>query len=196
MALLFVLVLSFALRVLADCECGYSATVGSTDHIFTDILETDFLHLSNVSLDTDWVRQNYSVSAVKARGSYGENATVGNVLSNPLIDNSSWSGAGELAGDAGLQLFVRGGVPADGYIPVAEMDSRRNDLMYGSYRAAIKLANVSGTCGAFYWVCLVLPCPYSTFIFFPLSSLHSRATCLKNLALTCHSTSMIVKRLT
>ena len=132
----------------ADCECGY--TVNSA--LYTDLLETDFLHLPNITLDTDWQPQNYTVSPAAARGPYGKNATIGNVIANPLQNNNSWAGEGVLGGDPGLQLWARGGTPANGLIPMAEVASAREDMLYGSFRAAMKLTGTSGTCGAFFWV--------------------------------------------
>lgn len=138
----------------ADCECGYSLLVNNTDTFtFTELLESDFIHLANITLDTDWQREVYNVSAAASRGSYGETSQLRNIIENPLVNNYSFSGEAELGGDAGLQLWVRGGVPADGLVPVAEIDSQRMDMIWGSYRAAFKLTSVPGTCSAFFWVC-------------------------------------------
>lgn len=138
-------------RVRSDCECGY--TVDSL--LYTDLLESDFLHLPNITTDTDWEPQKYNISADIARGPFGKNATLQNVVSNPLKskDKNVWTGESLLGGDAGLQLIVRGGVPSDGLIPMAEMTTERNDLYYGSFRAGMKLTGTNGTCGAFFWVC-------------------------------------------
>ena len=64
--------------VRADCECGY--TVNST--LYTDLIETDFLHLANVTGDKIWQPQNYTVTAEDARGLYGKNTSVTNVVAN------------------------------------------------------------------------------------------------------------------
>lgn len=152
--LLFLLGLSFSF-VIADCECGYSSEINGTTYVFSDLLETDFLHLANISLNTDWRRQEYNVTAKASRGPYGTRAQVGNVVSNPVVDNSSYTGPGVYGIDAGLQLYVRGGIPQAGLVPVAEVNSVREDMLWGSYRAAIKLTNKPGTCGAFFWVSLL-----------------------------------------
>ena len=138
----------------AYCECGYSTNIGDSavSYVFTDLIESDFLHIANISLDTDWRRQSYNVTAGAARGPYGENFVVSNVLSNPLLNTYSYTGFGEFGGDPGLQLFVQGGIPTSGYVSVAEIDSTREDLLWGSYRAAMKLTLTPGTCGAFFWV--------------------------------------------
>jgi hypothetical protein len=63
--------------VLADCECGYTANVNSsnvtnpTSWLFTDVLESDFFHIDNITLDTDWYAQNYSMTPEAALGPYG-----------------------------------------------------------------------------------------------------------------------------
>ncbi len=132
----------------ADCVCGY--TLDTT--LCTDLLETDFLHLANITVDTDWQPQNYTVSPVDARGPYGKNASLSNVLANPLKSQYDWAGEGVNGGDAGLQLFVRGGIPSDGLIPMAELATSRADLMYGTFRVGMKVTKTSGTCGGFFWV--------------------------------------------
>lgn len=144
---LYITFLSFQ-SARADCECGY--TVNST--LYTDLIETDFLHLANITDDTDWQPQNYTVTPELARGPYGKNASVSNVVANPLKSQYDWAGDGINGGDAGLQLFVRGGVPQDGLIPMAEVATARIDMLYGSFRAGMKATGTPGTCGAFFWV--------------------------------------------
>ena len=134
--------------VRADCECGY--TVNSA--LYTDLIETDFLHLTNITTDTDWQPQNYTVTPEDARGPYGKNASITNVVVNPLNSQYDWAGDGVNGGDAGLQLLVRGGVPQDGLVPMAEVASARTDVFFGSFRAGMKVTGTPGTCGAFFWV--------------------------------------------
>lgn len=143
----FIILRSFQF-VRADCECGY--TVNST--LYTDLLETDFLHLANITSDADWQPQDYTVTPKLARGPYGKNASVSNVVANPLKSQYDWAGDGVNGGDAGLQLFVRGGVPQDELIPIAEVATARTDMLYGSFRAGMKATGTPGTCGAFFWV--------------------------------------------
>ena len=140
--------------VTADCECGYSTNVDGSrsPYLFTDILESDFLHIRNISYDTDWRRQEFSVTAAAGRGLYGMNYTVANVVSNPIANLTQWTGPGQFGPDPGLQISVDSGIPIDGYVKVAEMNSAREDMLWGSYRAAMQLTNVSGTCAAFFWV--------------------------------------------
>jgi hypothetical protein len=64
-------------HVLADCECGYTANVNSSNitapvtWLFTDVIESDFFHIDNITLDTDWYAQNYSMTPEAAQGPYG-----------------------------------------------------------------------------------------------------------------------------
>ena len=132
----------------SDCECGY--TVNST--LYTDLLETDFLHLPNITSDTDWQPQNYTVTPEIARGPYGKNASLSNVVANPLESQYDWTGNGINGGDAGLQIIVRGGTPQDGLIPMGEVATTREDMLQGTFRAGMKVTATSGTCGALFWV--------------------------------------------
>jgi len=138
---------------IADCECGYS--VNATSYmLFTDLIETNWLHIKNASLDTDWQPQNFSVDPQDSHGPYGRAARVGNVVSNPLKDQYSSAGPSVLGGDAGLQLWVRSTLEGGDLVSTAEIDTMRNDLLYGSFRAAFKLTGIPGTCGAFFYVSL------------------------------------------
>lgn len=86
------------------------------------------------------------------RGSYGENASITDVIANPLVDQYDWAGTSQLGGDAGLQVWCRGPPLADGYVLTGEVDSARTDMFYGTYRAAMKLPDIAGTTSAFTWV--------------------------------------------
>ena len=132
----------------SECECGY--TVNST--LYTDLLETDFLHLADITADTDWQPQNYTVTPELARGPYGKNASLANVVANPLQSQYDWAGNGINGGDAGLQIIVRGGVPQNGLIPMGELATARRDMLQGTFRAGMKVTATSGTCGALFWV--------------------------------------------
>ncbi|KAF7862776.1 hypothetical protein EAF04_007648 [Stromatinia cepivora] len=147
------MVLSFASYAIADCECGYSSSIGDSvkPYIFTDLIESDFLHIPNITLDTDWRRQQFNMSAAAGRGPYGMNYSIEQVASNPILDENTWSGNGEFGVDPGVQLTVSGGDPANGFVQTAEMDSAREDLLWGTYRAAMKLTLTPGTCSAFFW---------------------------------------------
>jgi hypothetical protein len=132
--------------VLADCECGYSDVVGSSGetYVFTDLIETDFT-ITEISLDTDWQRQAFNVSATQARGQYGEMMAISNVVTN----------------SAGLELTVRSNI-VDDMVSTAEIDTTRLDLLWGTFRASMKLTSTPGTCAAFFWVSLRASSPFRT----------------------------------
>lgn len=138
--------------VLADCECGYLVD----DALYTDLIETDFLHTATIS--GDWEREDF-VRPSNNENPYGRHALVDNVVANPLTSKDAWSGTGTKGGDAGVQLIVGGGIPSSGFIPTAEMATKRNDVKYGSFRAGMKLTGVNGTCAAFFFVCPMLVQP-------------------------------------
>lgn len=116
-----------------NCSCGFSVNSTSDPEyqIFTEYVESDF---TTGSL-SGWTPQNYVVDQIAARGIYGKNATAKNVVFGP----------------EGMQLWVRQAV--NGLIPMAEVDSQRTDMLYGSFRMRAKMGSVNGTCGAMFWVC-------------------------------------------
>ncbi|KAF1847124.1 glycoside hydrolase family 16 protein [Cucurbitaria berberidis CBS 394.84] len=137
----------------AACECGYSLnkTSDASYAVFTELLENDFLHTSTKNLsEVGWAPQVYNVSSKNARGPFGKNMELGNVVTNPLKNRAAWSGQSEHGGDAGLELWVRGD-HQDGFVSGAEIVTHRNDMLLGSYRVGMKMSNSSGTCGAFFF---------------------------------------------
>jgi hypothetical protein len=142
--------------VAADCECGYS--VNSTSfpqhEVFTDLIESDFLTIQDIAVDTDWKIQRYWTPYDPSSGYYGENFTAANVVSNPLKYNYSLEHPTEsqLGGSAGLQLWVRSELQSNGLVPCGQVKSARDDIQYGSFRTAMKLTPVNGTCSAFFSV--------------------------------------------
>jgi hypothetical protein len=137
----------------AHCECGYAVnrTSDSQFEIFTDYFESDFLHIPTDKDDgfVEWIPQHYNTSAKKSRGGFGTSKQESNVFRNALEDGK-WGGETYNAGDPGMKLFVRHELEDD-QVPIAEVSSSRNDILYGSFRAAIKFTDVNGTCGAFFW---------------------------------------------
>lgn len=142
---LLVIALAFPGQVLADCECGYQSDNlnGEYQNVFTDLIETNFARRPDISLNTDWQRQEFNVTKAKARGEYGQMFYVKDDVE--YVDKN-----GNRASD-GLQLIVRQDL-VDGMVPTAEVDSARLDLSYGTFRASIKLTDIPGTCAAFFWV--------------------------------------------
>ncbi|KAK3950900.1 concanavalin A-like lectin/glucanase domain-containing protein [Pseudoneurospora amorphoporcata] len=141
---LLVIALAFSGQVLADCECGYQSDNldGEYQDVFTDIIETNFARMPDISTNTDWLRQEFNVTRAKARGEYGEMFYVKDDVE--YVDK-----VGNRASD-GLQLLVRKDL-VDGMVPVAEVDTARLDLSYGTFRASMKLTDIPGTCAAFFW---------------------------------------------
>lgn len=139
----------------SKCACGYTvnATTSTTYAIFTELLETDFTHLSDIRSNDCWVPQQYNQTASKARGKYGKAATLQNVISNPYASTTQWAGHGINGGDAGLQLWVNNTV-VDGMVTMGEIASQRMDMLYGSFRVGMKVTGTPGTCGGFFYVCL------------------------------------------
>ena len=142
---LLLIALAFSGQVLADCECGYQSDSpdGEYQDVFTDLIETNFARMPDISSNTDWQRQEFNVTKAKARGEYGEMFYVKDDVE--YVDKN-----GNRASD-GLQLIVRQD-PIDGMVPVAEVDTARLDLSYGTFRASMKLTDIPGTCAAFFWV--------------------------------------------
>ncbi|KAF9875647.1 hypothetical protein CkaCkLH20_07028 [Colletotrichum karsti] len=132
----------------AACECGYAANITGTVEIFTDLIETDFTRVRDIQNNTDWARQEFNKTNSNARGPLGENFTPTNVAS--VHQGSSSFGLSSTKTDAGLQLLVESST-RDGLVPGAEIDTVRNDLQYGSFRAMMKVPDVAGTCAAFFW---------------------------------------------
>ncbi|KAL7787036.1 glycoside hydrolase family 16 protein [Trichoderma ceciliae] len=161
----FCLVLALMLALMpclvaADCECGFVAHsptkqkrdggAGGGQLLFTDMLESKFFELKNISRDGTWKRQQYNVSARAGRGEYGKAFAVGNVYSIASGGQDSVASGGSISGADGIGLVV-GSTIANDSVPVAELDTARDDMHYGSYRAGMKLTPVNGTCAAFFW---------------------------------------------
>lgn len=151
--------------VAADCECGFVARSpltkqqaqdypGPDQLFFTNMLESRFYDIQNISRDSTWKRQQYNVSARAGRGEYGKTFAINNVYSVPqtgsMKDPSQLSAGYADSTNGGIALVVSSALDNDS-IPVAELDSARSDMSFGSYRAGMKLTPVNGTCAAFFW---------------------------------------------
>lgn len=140
------LALLFTPLVAADCECGYALTVDAHPpqpaerYVFTELTESNFPRLGdNVRRNTDWAPQVFNVSAERGRGAYGEMFSARNV--DMLAEGDG----------GGLRLTV-GSELVKGMVPTAEVATRREDMIYGTFRASMRLTGVEGTCAAFFWV--------------------------------------------
>ncbi|KAI4257007.1 MAG: hypothetical protein LQ352_001835 [Teloschistes flavicans] len=127
--------LLYVANVHAKCECGY---VIKNEGTFTDAFEADFFHQGNIGNDANWDVSDYTETNYPFNMKYEKE----NVISNPMPASS---------GDPGLQLLVRGPTPSGSPVRTAELATKRTDMFYGSYRAAIKYTSVSGTCGSMFW---------------------------------------------
>ncbi|KAJ4413587.1 hypothetical protein N0V82_008448 [Gnomoniopsis sp. IMI 355080] len=136
----------------ADCECGYRVTIPSNgtnttltepdssisqQYILTDLLETNFANISDVSKNTDWIRQAFNKTAEQSAGTYGEMMAVDNI---------------ESVLGTGLEITLRGESDlVEGMVQGGEIDSARTDMLYGTFRSSMKLTGVSGTVSAFFF---------------------------------------------
>lgn len=140
------------LLVAASCECGYLARgIGQQDGplLFTDILESDFTTLDQTEPLKSWVPQQFNVSAKAGRGKFGKTFSPDNVGLRPSPGGGDTDPS--LYPSQVLELRVGSRLEEEA-IPAAELDSARTDMHWGSYRAGMKLADVEGTCAAFFWV--------------------------------------------
>ncbi|KAK5162793.1 uncharacterized protein LTR77_011165 [Saxophila tyrrhenica] len=79
-----------------------------------------------------------------------------NLITNYHSTPHDYGGRDVLGGHPGLQLWVRSAlVHEEGeegeLVPSAEIVSERDDILYGSFRIAMKTSSVNGTCAAFYF---------------------------------------------
>ncbi|KAF5976262.1 xyloglucan endo-transglycosylase [Fusarium coicis] len=88
--------LATARLVSGACECGFSIKNPQGDSliVFTDLLETNFSQLHNISEGHDWVAQNFTVSAADGRGNFSKAFLPNNV-------NTHRAKSGD---DSGLEL--------------------------------------------------------------------------------------------
>jgi len=156
--------LALASDTLARCLCGYSVNTTNALHfeILTHVAETDFFHAESTSdklkfgVPSGWGAEVYNKTAEQAERAVGFSTQAGNVLTNALPEGK-WGGPSATVGDAGLQLWVRHGLEND-LVPVAAIDNllalghdAASQMLYGSYRAAIKFSGMEGTRDAFGW---------------------------------------------
>jgi hypothetical protein len=129
------------------CDCGYSiqSPGGEELMVFMDGLETDFGQLQNISQSHSWVAQEFTVSAEDGRGNYSKTFEPTNVAIQATHPQN------HPGHDAGVELRVSSTI-SNNSISGSEIDTRRLDLHWGSFRAGMKLTDIKGTCAAFFWV--------------------------------------------
>lgn len=144
----------------AGCECGYRITrsdntpLQSTTLLYTDAVETNFREIHNLSQFQDWkikfVRFNY----VPDSGRFGKRVEATNIVPNPVRDvGAGWNGPSTQGAnvDAGLQLIVRSTLSKDQEVSTGQIQSTREDVRFGSFRAYMRTAPINGTCAAHFW---------------------------------------------
>ncbi|KAK8100579.1 glycoside hydrolase- family 16 [Apiospora kogelbergensis] len=162
---LILLLLLQPLPIVADCECGYSTTTtggsgGSSDVVFSDLLESDFTRVDYLNGEYNgprrWYRQAFTQSASASRGPFGvayvtENAMpdITTTRKDSKTSNTDSKGGGG-GGGGGLELVV-GSKVVDGMVQNAEVATSGLDYFYGTYRVELKVTDVPGTCTAFFW---------------------------------------------
>ena len=88
----------FASSAAAKCACGYTVnSTGDADYaLFTDLLETDFLHIQDIAYNdtysTGWIPQIYNTTAHEDQGPYGMAKEDCNIVPNYIenLYNSRW----------------------------------------------------------------------------------------------------------
>lgn len=140
------------------CPCGRTVNATGAEPgwaLFTELFESDFLHAEDLIVQDEntWIPQAYNVTPDASRGPYGKASKVENVVTNPNGRMYDWNGPGVRGEDPGLQLWVKNdvvGVDGGNGVPMAEIVSARDDILYGSFRIGMKTTQISGTCGAFF----------------------------------------------
>lgn len=152
----FPLLAALVTQATCDCECGYSINATGTENsvVFTEILETDFLHTG--SLPPGWIPQAYNDTPSEAQGPYGQAAQVENVRFNPIKSKKDWKAPGMYGPDPGIQLWSNASLidipdSNNSMVPIAELVTTRSDILYGSFRVGMMVTPVNGTCGSFFF---------------------------------------------
>lgn len=125
--------------VSASCECGYRTNTGE---VWQSRILTNFTSAVNSSqgFDANWVVTNRVQGAVTNSTPYQINYTTGNVIfpssgsSSPRLTLIASGYAGEV----------------DGAIRSAQIETLRDDILYGSFRAAYAVNGPSGACSGFF----------------------------------------------
>jgi hypothetical protein len=144
----------------ANCECGYrvsyrgnSSTQAST-LFFTDAVQVNFRTLSTLEDSQDWKIKTYRREYVPDSDRFGKLVEAKNIIPNPLQNTSAGWSSPSLQGAnvaAGLQLIVRAALTPDNLVSTAQIESVRDDIRFGSFRAYMKSTPVNGTCAASFW---------------------------------------------
>lgn len=144
----------------ADCECGYRVSSSSTSQetteylLFTDAVQTDFRGMSSLDDSSDWKIKDLHLEYVPNKGRFGRLVEERNVVFNPAMDVSAGVNGPSQQGanvDAGLQLIVRSELVEGNLVSSGQIQSIREDVRFGSFRAYMKSTPINGTCAASFW---------------------------------------------
>ncbi|KAF3029579.1 hypothetical protein E8E11_000138 [Didymella keratinophila] len=146
--------------VSADCECGYRVLSSGNPQeptkylLFTDTIQTDFRGMTTLNDSPDWKIKDLRLEYVPNKGRFGRIMEDRNVVFNPAVDPSVAPDGPSQQGadvDAGLQLIVRSELVEDNLVSGGQIQSIREDVRFGSFRAYMKSTPINGTCAASFW---------------------------------------------
>ncbi|KAF3031289.1 hypothetical protein E8E12_001111 [Didymella heteroderae] len=108
------------------------------------------------SLDNsrDWKIKNLRLDYNPGNGRFGRIVEERNVILNPARDPSVAPDGPSLQGtdiDAGLQLIVRSELAEGNLVSSGQIQSIREDVRFGSFRAYMRSTPIDGTCAASFW---------------------------------------------
>lgn len=134
-------------KTVINYDCGFTLNDTLPDKsyaLFTDMIETDWVHISDVEEDTDWKPTTWNLSC-------NTHSMVENIRENPL-SGDGWQGQGQHWGRAGLQLIApKPENKSHGITPQAYMRTKQANILYGTFRTAAHIPNVPGTFATFNW---------------------------------------------
>jgi hypothetical protein len=125
-------------RVSADCECGYRVSSSSNQIaslLFTEAVQKDFRKLSSLNDSKDWEIKQLMLDAVPDMDRLGRIVEDKNIILNAT----------------GLQLIVRSTLVEGDLVSTGQIQSTREDIRFGSFRAYMQTSPINGTCAASFW---------------------------------------------
>jgi hypothetical protein len=126
--------------VSAYCECGYRVSSSSNkiaSLLFTEAVQTDFRKLSSLNNSKDWEIKQLMLDAVPDMERLGRIVEDKNIILNAT----------------GLQLIVRSTLVEGDLVSTGQIQSNREDIRFGSFRAYMQTSPINGTCAASFWHC-------------------------------------------
>ena len=135
-AIFILFVLMF--RSSADCECGYRISSHSSQIaslLFTEAVQTEFRELSSLDDSEDWKIKQLRLDAVPDMDRLGRIVEDKNIILNATV----------------LQLIVRSTLIEGNLVSTDQIQSTREDIRFGSFRAYMKTSPINGTCATSLW---------------------------------------------